>query len=433
MSTVPAEAGQVLQAFFDASDKKDIEGMKACLSAATLKADGFNASGPEGLRFVFGEEQMEGPAAVILVKGFPIGAPADSPPAMQMSCVMVLEKGQWKFDLATTAERMMSGMMESAMTQVADTMGKVVDGVGQALASALGPSSETASSKDEEDQSAWDHASLTPEVDELFPLSPMTPLPKTAAAVGKALGGEVHVDAAIEDLLRQLGSTDRAGLVDWMDGSLFAGWEAVFASANGIPVVDRLWTIRIEPCIEFTDRILVLDGSDLVYRLNFNHVSGYFSDEFIASVIPGLLGGLPEKVDTNFAGRRALPLDEDRPTVDFYRQRWVPRWMRRIRELLGVPIQLKVDWEKAVEAPHTGIQLPRWGLNRVYGGLALICVDPQRKAKIAGNLKSIRLDVGLDFDTKYARLEGDTLVVGISYLNADTPGCYETEIATALL
>ena len=433
MSDVPAGAVKTLQAFLNASEKKDVKGMEACLSASTLEAGGFSGAGPEGLRFVLGEQQMEGQTAIINIQGFPVGAPADGPPAMQMACVMVQENGAWKFDLATTFERMMGGAMETAMNQVADTMNKVVEGVGQALTSALGGSADTSDgAKVEEDEGSWDHARLTPEVDELFPLPPLTPLPKTSELVSQALGTKVPVEAAVEDLLRQLGSNERQTLVDWMDGSLFAAWGEAFAKAAGVPVADRLGSIRIEPCVEFTDRILILDGSDLVYRLNFNHTSGYFSDEFIATVVPGLLAGLPAEVDTNVAGRRSLPLDGERPTVDFYRERWVPRWMRRIRQLLGTPVHLKVDWAKADEASHTGLQLPRWGLNRIYGGLALACLDPRRKADLAANLKNIRLDLGLDCESKYARMEGDTLIVGISYLNADTPGCYEFEIAAAV-
>ena len=137
-------------------------------------------------------------------------------------------------------------------------------------------------------------------------------------------------------------------------------------------------------------------------------------------------------MDAAAAGRRCLPLDGERPTVEFYLQRWVPRWMRRVRQLLGTPVQLDVDWDAAAEAPHAGVQLPRWGLNRVYGGLSLACLHEPRKQKLAANLKSIRLDVSLDCNDKYVRLEGEKLVVGISYLNGDTPGCYECEIAAAV-
>ena len=105
---IPAQAKQVLQAFLDASLRKDEKAMRACVTRHTLESGQLNSAGPEGVTLAMGEPQQEGEQWVIPVKAVPIGAPEGTPPVMEMPCLMVEEDGQWKFDLVGTAERMMA-------------------------------------------------------------------------------------------------------------------------------------------------------------------------------------------------------------------------------------------------------------------------------------------------------------------------------------
>jgi hypothetical protein len=52
------------------------------------------------------------------------------------------------------------------------------------------------------------------------------------------------------------------------------------------------------------DRFLAVDGSDLVYRMFLNREDGYHSDAELASMLPAVLAGLPETIDTTGSIRR---------------------------------------------------------------------------------------------------------------------------------
>lgn len=432
MPDVPPEAVAVLNTFLDASRRKDLAAMTACLSRRTLEG-GQPHEGPEGMRFALGETHMEGPLAVIDIKGFPDDAPADAEPVMQMSCLLVQEEGKWKFDLNGTMERMMGPQIEAAMQQVAEGMDQAMGKIGQAVATALG-GGEQSSNYDP----SWEQASLTPEEDELFALADMPSLPKTTLRVTYAVGKDVPVQLAIGDAISHLPPEQRDDMlnqvINWFDNVLFAQWQPIFTEVidAGVPLENRLRMVRIEEAKQCEDRILILDGSALVYRMNPTNSEGYFTDEFLSAALPGILAGLPEKINSVVTGNRLLPLDGERPTVESYRERWVPRWMRRICTLLGKPIGFEMDWDRAADANNTGPELPRWGLNRVYGALALACLDSSRKEKLKRDLKTIEIEVGSSVVKRSAKYEDGKLTVGLSYYGGDTPGCYEHEIAAAL-
>jgi hypothetical protein len=223
-------------------------------------------------------------------------------------------------------------------------------------------------------------------------------------------------------------------MIAWYDNSFFAGWQALFDGvvASGVPLRDRLRSVRIEEAKNREDRIIVLDGSDLVYLMDPANDDGHFTGEYIAALLPGVLAGLPQKIDSAVDGNRTLPLAGEYPTAQSYRERWVPRWMRRIRALLGKPIRLDIDWTSAADATNVGPQLPRWGLNRVYGALCLACMDSARKEELKRDLKTIEFDLGSGVYKKSAKYENGKLTIGLCYFGGDTPGCYEHEIAGAL-
>jgi hypothetical protein len=105
-----AQAKKALQAFFDAAVCQDDSAMRARVTRRTLESGDLDGtSAPEAMNFVVDEPRMEGQRMVIDVRGFLIGAPEGAGPAMELPCLMVLEDGQWKFDLAATGERMTAG------------------------------------------------------------------------------------------------------------------------------------------------------------------------------------------------------------------------------------------------------------------------------------------------------------------------------------
>jgi len=432
MPDVPQEAVTVLKSFLDAMQRSDMAGMTACITRKSLESAQFSGP-PEGVRFVMGDGQMEDGQAIIMLKGYPLDAPADGEPMMQMPTVLVQEDGQWKVDINATTDRMMGGAMQDAMEQIADGMSQAVDAVGAAMSDAFGGSTPSG-----EDDPSWDQADLSLQADELFPLGELTRLPQTTLRVTYALGFDVPVELKSGERPKNMSEQEKADLltqmINWYDSSFFTEWQALFEGvcASGVPLRNRLRSIRIEEAKSSDDRIVVLDGSDLVYHIDPTREDGYFSTEQLAAMLPAILAGLPARMDDATADHRSLPLAGEYPSIDSYRQKWVPRWMRRIRELIGAPVRLEVDWREAENATNVGPQLPRWGLNRVYGALAFACMDEARKEQLKQTLKTIQLDVGSSVYKKSAKYEEGKLTLGLCYFGGDTPGCHEHEIAGAL-
>jgi hypothetical protein len=429
MAQVPAEAVEALRAFLDATGRQDMPAMSARVTRQTL-ASGKLHGPPMSARYELGEGRTEGASVAIPVSGFPKDAPTGAAPAMQMDCVMVREDGLWKLDLPQTMQRMLGGNLETAVQQVAEGLGRAMEQMGKAVATALGGGAA-------QDDETWDRASLTPEPNEQIPLEQSIRLVQTTLRVTYAVGTDVPVELAagkppenlppeqVEQMIRQM--------TDWFDGTMFADWQPLFEQivSLGVPLRGRLRSVRIEEAKQPKNRVVVLDGSDLVYRLN-PAPGGTFSNEELAVVLPGVLAGLPARMDSTICEYRVLPADGESPTLEFYRERWVPRWMRRIRELLRKPVKLEADWPPAADAALTAPQLPLWGLNRVYGGIAYACLDPARKEQLGRELDTVELAVGASVTRRFARYVDGKLSVGICCQGGDTPGCYEHEIAQAL-
>jgi hypothetical protein len=117
----------------------------------------------------------------------------------------------------------------------------------------------------------------------------------------------------------------------------------MFAAVNErVPLRGRLRALRIEEARTNDDRMLVLDGSDLVYRMSLPNEAGYYSDAEIESMLPGILAGLPERPDPQVTGHRLIHAGEEEANFELYKERVVPRYMRRIGELLGGK---EIRWE----------------------------------------------------------------------------------------
>ncbi|MFI5377951.1 MAG: YqcC family protein [Tepidisphaerales bacterium] len=426
LSVASAGAVQVLQTFLDASLRKDEPAMKACLTRKTLESGQMNNEGPEGVKYVLGEAQLEGENVVIPMKAVPIDAPADAPPAMEMACVMVKEDGAWKFDLLTTVERMMGGGLGAAMEQVASKMGEALAG---GLSAAFGQESSAESVGEQN----WAEASLEVGDDEFFPIPEMTPLPKTQAAITAAVGSTVLVLAAMPDLLRTVGSDDTATLFNWFEDALFVELAPTIAQvAARMPLAGRLRAVRIEAAKWSDDRGIALDGSDLVYRMYLNNNEGYYSDAGVAEILPGVLAGLPEQIDPRVAGHRLLANDEECPPLVLYRERVAPRWMRRISELLGHNVRLDANWDDPSDTSTMARQLSRWGLVRVYGAIALACQDESQRESLRNDLKTIRLIFGYNLGDRLANYRDGTLEVSIGWYHGEKCCFYEHDLVRVL-
>jgi hypothetical protein len=429
-----AQATLVLQTFMEASLRHDEATMRACVTRSTLEANQMKAEGgPEGVRFVFDDQHTEGELLVIRARAIPLDSPEGTPPALEMACLMVKEDGQWKFDLVRSVDRMMGGM-EQAMEQVATAMGEAMQGVGQALADGLQQAFGGSSAESLPQDQDWSTASLSPANAELLPVPAWWKnLPKTQAAVREALGSRVLVIAAMNDINQQAGSDDPDLLFNWFEDQLFAGWPAMLAQiAQTVPLAGRLRAIRIESATRVENRLLAVDGSDLVYRMNLPYNDGFYQDDQAAALLPGVLAGLPETIDSVVAGFRLMPLDEQSVDLDLYRQSTAPRYMRRISELLRRNVALDVNWDEFGESPDAGRLLTMWGLNRVFGGIAFACLDPSRLDELALGLSRIRIVLRYDVDKCCASYENGVLELGLIPNCWADRGCYEHEIAAAL-
>ena len=405
--------------------------MRACVTRQTLESGQMRNDAPEGFTFSLGDAKKEGENVIIPMALIPPGA---AEPATQMECVMTLEDGAWKVDLGAALDRVMRGPMAEAMEGMAAGLAQVMEGVGHAMSEAFAAATAGEIGAKAQD---WSGASLEVQEDEFLPLPAMTLLPRTTEAVRGAVGADVPVTAAIGDLLLTLGSDETDVLVAWFEDTLFAGLgEILKAVAAEMPLQGRLHAIRIEAAGWVEDRFVALDGGDLVYRMFPASQEGYYSDGELRMILMSVLAGLPAEVDERSAGRRTLANDTDAefaPTMDAYKERHVPRFMRRIGDLLGRSIRAEVDWDDMNLMGHMGDRacrlMVRWGMSRIFGAVALICMEPEHGALPRNDMKAIKLAFG----TRYARYTDGALEVGLAWELAEKGCFYEYEIAGAMM
>lgn len=444
---VPSEAMAVLQRFLEASLVKDETAMRSCLSRNTLESGSFSANGPENVTFQLGEPSWEGRRIIVPVTGIPNppdpdaqplpeGFPAPAP--LQLPAILVHEEGEgggWKLDLAATMDRMMGGSMEQTMNQLANTMSQAVGAIGSAFSEGMAfGAGESDSGSAVSPVPDWNLVPLVPCVDEVLPLPGMEPLPKLAAALSGALGAEIVVQAAMSDLLRQVASDQHEVLLNWFEDQLFANWGSLLARVNDQQfLAGRLRAVRIEAAAYHEHRFIALDGNDLVYRIYINDPAGYYSDEELERILPGVLAGLPQEMMPALANHRFLANDEEWPAWDIYRERIVPRYMRRISQLLEKPVRLEADFEEVYDTQRAARELSRWGINRIFGALALACQDYDIKHRLWQDLHTVKLCLGHDDRRRWARYENGILEVGQRFYEGEKGSFYEHELVAAIL
>lgn len=420
MSPSVASAEKVLRRFLEAGMARDEPAMRACLNKASREAGKFDPSSgpPPGTELSFGEATEESADAIVI----PVLAGPGREPMLR--CVVVREEGDWKVDLATTIDRMMGGMME----QVGQAVGTAVEAMGQALGDAL-----TASfGQDENVTRDWSSAELAPRAEELMGLPKMTPLPGVSRAFSEAVGSRVEVMAS-DELLSIGGEEGRQTLIDWFEGPLFAGWaEMLRRAAEYAPLKGRLRAMRLEYATWFDNKAIVLDGSDLLYRMRLPESEGFYQDDWVAWCIDGVLAGLPAEIDPNVAGKRMVLTDHERGDFDIYKDRVVPAHMCRISELVGRRVELEVDW-LGIHDPASAVrQWQRWGLNRIYGAVALACAGGDLAEQIRRDLKRITLRQRSGVEERFARYEHGILELSFHDYGGEPVGFYEQALFNVL-
>jgi hypothetical protein len=76
--------------------------------------------------------------------------------------------------------------------------------------------------------------------------------------------------------------------------------------------------------------------------------------------------------------------------------------------------------------------LYRWGLNRVYGALALACLDEDRRKQLAEELAGIHLKFGSNVAERFATFEEGTLTISLYYYPGEVGCFYERDLERVL-
>lgn len=401
-----AGAACVLGRFVEANGRQDTVEMMKCLTRRTLEAGGFSGPTPATVEFRMGTGGEEGERVVIPMSVVAAGEGSDGSVLDEMRCMMVEEDGEWKFDLlATMAPKMeaMEATMRAAMGQLGDVMGEALGAVGEAMGAAFGGSASglrSAFGDEELVPSTWDGASEVPGESEWRNLPTMTALPGLTKAVTEAVAGaigrEIPVACDLTSLLGLFNAEDDGRLVPWLDADFCPGMaSAVELATRVVPVAaGRLRSIRIEASSEWMERELLLDGPDLVYRVDLRNTDGWYGGDELAERVPGVLAGLPERWEEYPRDRGVLPGKEGGATVELYRDVVAPRLMRRLSAMVGAPLALDVEWDRVVRDDRGIALLWTWGLARVVGAVGLAFPEGSGERAPEGWLRVVRLGFG---------------------------------------
>lgn len=428
MSDRIEEARAVLQRFLESNQRGDEEAMRSCLTRETLESGQFSGPMPGDMRFQMGPAEDTGESVIIPMRMGP--AEADDDGLMEMRSVMVQEDGEWKFDLKATAEAQMAAMEEAmgAMAQqLGDAMGEAFESIGDALSEAFGGGEEEPNAI-----SMWEDAPMVPSEEELRWLPEMTVLSKFTEEVSNAVGEHVSVEADMPGLLERFQIDDEGRLLTWLEESFFEGMaEAIGEAAGQLPVRGLLRNVRLEPVIEPMQRTLVLDGLDLVYRVDLREPGGWYDVKELRSILPGVLAGLDESAREWSQGRSTLPTAEHAPSLQAYQYGGAMRAMRQLCQRLGQPVALDVEWDGVYHNDHAR-SLPIWGVNRVVGAVTL-AVQAMGEQPELGWLTAIRMQMGFEPGNRQAVQENGVLSLRLVPTHGEQGCFYEHELFDVLM
>lgn len=421
---VPPEGIRVLEAFIDAGKRQDLDGMKACLSRSTLESGNFNGDGPTGVDFFIGEPRLEGGKPVVPLRVVAEGAGPEGETIDELPCIMVEEDGAWKFDLDATMSLKMGDiqdMMEEVGKQMGEALGGIAEGIANAFSEAFGS----------DEAPNWSDAPDEPRDHELFGVPELTPLPKIAGACSGAVGSPVEVLADVKGVLALYGSDEFETIFNWFDGDLLASWPARLAEINADSgLKDRLRAIRLHAVWQAESRTMYLDGNDLVYCLDPRTQAGFYPEADVAEMLPGILAGLPERINASAAGKSEVPHNYP-PSMEDCKEN-AARWMKKISATVGRDVALRIDWNRVQDAVPEKSSLYIWGLSRVYGGLVYACRDGQIREQVRAELRGIKLETESFAYHRSAKYEGGVLALTIAPGDGERGGLYEHQIAQVL-
>lgn len=430
-----AGALAALSAFVDANNRHDEAGMRACLNESSLAAGGFSGPLPASIEVRLGEPEGEdGQGRVIIPIGLhDVGADAGRPPLDRMMCVMVEERGVWKLDLETTMRaeiEELDQVMDAMARQVGAAMGGVVGAVGDAISDVMGASGEEPTPE----PSMWEDAEAAPREEEYHDVPELTLMHKSTFGLSETAGGEKIIAACdAAGLLAQTGDRDAAALVRVMDSKM---WQGVCDGANRAREIvraasKRLRSMRVEPVADWSGRCLVLDGADLVYRIDLRNDDGQYTTKQLATIIPGVLAGIGMAGVMSPPGRSILPTAERGPSPEYYRNVIAPRVMREIAWHAGAPVWLDAEWDMLCGGETEAAAWCLWGLNRVLGAMGLAYPEGPFDRPPRGWLRGIRYTVCYGLPT--ATFENGVLELQIMPTNGEKGSLYEHQICDVLV
>lgn len=133
----PADAITTVRTFIEASGRKDLEGMKQCLTTETLEKGEFHGDAPELERYEVKGAVPEGNGFIVAVELYPKSPPEGQPPMLVMPFVLIPEKGAFRIDMGASMNKMFGGDLDQLLKQLAEGMKTAMEGVTTVLAEGM--------------------------------------------------------------------------------------------------------------------------------------------------------------------------------------------------------------------------------------------------------------------------------------------------------
>ena len=408
-------------------DKPDEKKAKALLSAATLAGGAFHLT-PEifGARYTVAEPRVEKGQLWIPVA---ITSASEGGASQTITLFMapVQEDGQWKLDMTRTMQRMMGGM-EAVVDQMAQAVGQVMEGVGEAIATGL--QGLGSSSPD----------STAPPIDSAALEKFQTDVLRQAE---KDIHDQIDVNLPLDvDFTSLLTAPDEDGnrrLLGILQDRVFSNWFYWIREVNEkISLQDRVKAIRFEGVSDPCQRVIFAEGARIIYRLNLAGEAGFYKGEDLGRILTGVAAGMAESAppaDVSDRGTSYRPSGDAPQIIANYQEFVLPALTVRIAEMLGHELTIDIDWDLFNADGDDVAGLWLWGVNRVCGAIGLLMAIPGNRATRDdwnGGLTSVHIVPMPGPEHRAVRMEGNVLNLFIDP-SAGEAGCfYESDIADAI-
>lgn len=133
----PESAIPVVRAFIEASNRRDVDGMKQYLSKGTIESGQFHGEAPELERYDIKGVVVENGEAIVPVELFAKSPPPGQPKEMTMPFVLIPEGGTWRIDIPRTMNRLFGGNLDELLQKMAGAMKTAMEGMAGALEAGL--------------------------------------------------------------------------------------------------------------------------------------------------------------------------------------------------------------------------------------------------------------------------------------------------------